>query len=1549
MNKKTKQVTKKKVQTEYENSEDEEFEENDEDENQYEDDGFIVQDNEVSDDEGDDSEEDEDSEEYNQGELDESDYSILDDQYKHKKSKHKKKKLKKGGEDINDIDDFEDIDKNISNTKNSKIKLEKNHNYYETKNEDNEIQEEVPRRDYPKKKFRQRAPDNLLSKDPTLNKIFNLNEDAYDREPDNEEDQEMTHKEKIKKLTKYYAKEEIEEQFITERDSLIKQLDFPERSLSSFSESDLRILSNQIKEEETENLIYTSPDMISAEVEFIYEKLKYSKTSSSGTMENTSLMREKIKVILEHMKVKHMEVPFIVTYRKFVYEPELNTNDVWKICIYDLEWKKIYSYKESLRKQLKQLKFLEMENLSHLEKKYIDKPRNIHELKCMESFVIYYKDNYSEEIAKSKKLKSLNLNNSPNSKNIKTEDNQLDDVKVNSDNEEEQKVTFKRPVKQFVIPKASKLNSINIGRKFTISPYNFSLNIDLLRSGSQDFSKLILPQDPDLDPNDLSNQFVDEYFKNNFDLMKSSCSLVAEELLVYPSVRLYIFNVLKSYAKISTHPTEQGIRDLDVFHPSFRVKRLKSKPIHSFNNDIFLDILRCEKDGLITFSIDIDSEDIRNLTDKLFKCYRRNSNSDLTKKWNVIREEIIKTLMKQVVPSFKKEIVTHLIENAENSIIDQAALNFRELLMTGPFKKTPNQKLIYFEDSPRVLSFVYDHEKNVVFSVMLDEYGEVKDIQPYYFLSSPLENQPRNDFNKDLNQSALISSVNISNNEFYNESNGESEFTKMKNLMEKYSPELIVIAANHIKTKQIKENLTQIANDILTSNRVTVTFGDITIPYIFATSNTLEMKYNQFNLTARQAISLGRFKQNPLAEILQLWHEEQNSNRCMSLSLHPLQKNVNQNKLFERLEIEAIRVVNQLGVDLNRVKSHSHLKKQLYFVAGLGPRKANYLLEKVNMFGELINRNDAKLILGDKVIINMIGFIKVKHYTILSVFQQNAGYSESNNIITSNDIYVNANLLDMTRIHPEYYSFAKNMVKSAIEDDKLKDNEKIEKVLLNPEILLELETNETIKKQEELGNFSFKTILEQIMTELNDPFKDSRKPHRELGDLEIFKLMTAEYPLDVGFIVLAKSMKIGKNQVFCKLENDLEASLSKNDIFDDNFQPEIVDEKMNQMYPRNCLFYARIKSINKATFRLELTTKPSKLISHKNEVMLGKLDDYFIVDEEQDFRNNIINEEKAQDSKKLYTKRNINHPNFKNLNFVQCLEYLKNRDIGDYIFRPSSKSSNYLTLSWNFYKNVISHITIVEEEKAKGANIGAKLRISGEVYSSLHEIADRFVSPCKRIVQEATMNRKFSFFETVEAMEKKLREDKNKDPILIHYLFTINPAYPQYILIAYIPKINQVIKEFMKVKARGLYFHNNYYNDLNDVAKYFKDNYSKEDYRSYVRRIKPPGEEQILDSSNNYGSSFVSYNNMNSSGLVSRNDVNSASYLGSKRTKSPSGYNQPGSYSFNAGSHYNNINSSYASDSMRNSAKRYDNTNLNNWNSGNTTLNNSSLLNNTAE
>ena len=60
-------------------------------------------------------------------------------------------------------------------------------------------------------------------------------------------------------------------------------------------------------------------------------------------------------------------------------------------------------------------------------------------------------------------------------------------------------------------------------------------------------------------------------------------------------------------------------------------------------------------------------------------------------------------------------------------------------------------------------------------------------------------------------------------------------------------------------------------------------------------------------------------------------------------------------------------------------------------------------------------------------------------------------------------------------------------------------------------------------------------------------------------------------------------------------------------------------------------------------------------------------------------------------------------------------------------------------------------------------------------------------------------------------MEEELLEDKERDPKHIPYYFACFENAPQYIVLGYMPKKEQSIKEYIKVKPQGLFFHNHYF------------------------------------------------------------------------------------------------------------------------------------------
>ena len=197
--------------------------------------------------------------------------------------------------------------------------------------------------------------------------------------------------------------------------------------------------------------------------------------------------------------------------------------------------------------------------------------------------------------------------------------------------------------------------------------------------------------------------------------------------------------------------------------------------------------------------------------------------------------------------------------------------------------------------------------------------------------------------------------------------------------------------------------------------------------------------------------------------------------------------------------------------------------------------------------------------------------------------------------------------------------------------------------------------------------------------------------------------------------------------------------------------------------------------------------------------------------------------------------RRIAHEKFKNISSRRAIAELADSEVGDFVFRPSTRSENSITLTWKFWKKNFVHIDIVEQGKQPGAAIGSRLIISNDYFESLREIVERYIIPCNRLVREVVGHTKFSDADAFEDMEERLKEEKKEAPARIPYRFACLPAYPQHIVLAYVPK-EKVLKEFIKVRPKGFYFHEQNQAPFQMLINWFKDNWRTHDYQRHFKR-----------------------------------------------------------------------------------------------------------------
>ena len=1224
----------------------------------------------------------------------------------------------------------------------------------------------------------------------------------------------------------------VSREFITEEDKKIVEADYPERLLLRYDENNLQFLYQEIKDE----------------TEWICMKF------DKGYRDSPSI-KKKIYQLLEFYKKEFRDVPYIVTYKNSIYEPDLSKKDVWDIFEYDKEYQKLIELKNKVNKNFSSLeKILNEKTFRNMKEKYIDNAKDLPELKNMLSYIEYIKEKTKNTEPKIKK--------EPENENFDAEF-------------EEQKEEYIPPVKKFLLSSKFSAKLEENTKKFCLDSNDIASNIELIKN-KEPLSKLLRPPNPSCALTDVLKPLTSRNTSETR-LIEIMCSIIAKEMQCHPFIKEFVYNHLRNNCYVSTNPTEEGETQLDVFNPSFRTKRIRERPVKSFNNDLFLDVLEKEKNNLIAVQIEISEKEDEAKEFKYILSQALNHNSDddnnninfiKTEKnedkskneWSLLRESVIKIFLQSIIKQFLIDIKNELKEKAETFVINKCAEKFYELLMSGPYKvvgdneqknedEEISDKKFKNDELPKVMSFVYDPNEQCTYCVVLNENGECIDEKIFTTsFQKPMRHKRQNDEN---------------NKEDEQLNNVKKDEEICRQLIIKHVPNLIIIGANDLKNRYIKDQLSSIAGNIEKINPPWVTFGDLSIPIIYSNSQISEMEFPNSNMFVRQGISLGRYMQNPLQEILQLWKEDVSENYCLKIKLHPMQKFVNQNNLMEKLETKAIEVVNNCGFDLNRALEFAHLRNSLQFISGFGPRKAKNFIEQLSN-GQPKSRkgilDTPRFKIGKKLGVSFLNFIKIK--------------TDVTKLNFSDDENEKYDLLDMTRIPMENYDLAKKLVNEVTAKDEKKsrkknkidydkDNEHIEEVIRDPKKLQKIDLNEFIQKQIELNknkNPQFQTNLKYALTliikELEKPFDDPRYMRKDLDPTQIFYLLIGDENFKKGVITVAKVTRVDQAHVQCRLQNDLSATVWYKDIFDSDVKENEAKEKMQKLFKPGATFEARVKNIDFNKYKSDLMTKPSEMESHKNYIPnVDELRNFFEYTEDDKKNISYINLHSQKNQK--YQPRDIKYNKFKNISYTDCCNYLKHKNIGECVFRPSSLGNNNITLSYKFYENVICHIDIVEEEKYPGEAIGRKLRISNETYSGLEEIYKRYVIPCSQFIKEAINNRKFIKCSSQNDFEKKLKEEKQQNPKIINYNYTILKDYPGYIVLGYVPKLNPIL-EYVKVKPRGLFFHDNFYNSLDDITNFFKNEYGNEKYRDFVRKTAPPNIQyhRSIESNNNN-----SYNN----------------------------------------------------------------------------------------
>jgi len=136
-----------------------------------------------------------------------------------------------------------------------------------------------------------------------------------------------------------------------------------------------------------------------------------------------------------------------------------------------------------------------------------------------------------------------------------------------------------------------------------------------------------LPPNPEtIGPTEMAREYLRNQEQQPLQVIKDMCTYAAMELSCEPDIRRGLKKHIYQYGVLKTQPTDKGRKELDVFHQNYRVKNVNMHVSQLQESDLFLEILHCQDQGLISIQISIedscsDSKMGNQFFEKLFQMF----------------------------------------------------------------------------------------------------------------------------------------------------------------------------------------------------------------------------------------------------------------------------------------------------------------------------------------------------------------------------------------------------------------------------------------------------------------------------------------------------------------------------------------------------------------------------------------------------------------------------------------------------------------------------------------------------------------------------------------------------------------------------------------------------------------------------------------------------------------------------------------------------------------------------------------------------------------
>ena len=879
-------------------------------------------------------------------------------------------------------------------------------------------------------------------------------------------------------------------------------------------------------------------------------------------------------------------------------------------------------------------------------------------------------------------------------------------------------------------------------------------------------------------------------------LVRYAAGWIAMEPRVRAAARMY----MREQLVVSTEPTDAGKQELDAYHVFAAVRKIRNKPLEAFRGDDFQMVLvhAAEQAGLIEVKISRQNEH-EEMCAGIGQFLQSHQEGMISQQWNQLRRDIWKAVMKKLGDEITMELLRVSRKEAEESIGNMAAATLKTQLQRGGM----HCKLL--GDQPhldrRQYRYIAVSSTYPMCLVVVNGNGQV------------LQKMTLKHYHK--RRDAIFANERAGS--LLEQNRFEAEEDALIRLLASANAFAIGVGVSGEVCRRLHENLV----NLVTMGRPTtvvegwplpqmplVEFIDDRVAQRWARCPLALEEFPEMAEDLRFSIGLGRDMVEPLWNLTALAAAHE-STALASLPCHLLQSYIPTGDLIMKLERQIIMAVCQAGVDINSILFTAVEAPMLSFVAGLGHRKAAHLIQQIRKTGEILTQADdlvSRYGMGLNNWMNAIGFLKIRQ------------------VSTQWQHEVTIDPLLGTRIHPESVDYAIKMAADATNVASSDDRGElrcVEEAFAHPEKLNTLDLVQFANHIRDLEESTVSRLqtFQDIVEEFRAPFRDHRSWSAYAGD-ELFSLITGETEdsLAPSMIIDVVVAVVKEKFVVCRLDGPIVRGM----LFPYDVSTRLNEKRqaggmdMCEWFHVGQALQAVILEVDKERYSVKLSTKSEDIKNAMRDFKIRFADSFL---EPLSLEDNIA----ASQHQKHYIRRKIDHPLFENITFREACTKLAEAEIGECLVRPSSKGTDFLTITWKFGEQAFVHLEVAEEDKPTLIGLGRRLLVEGEEFEDLDEILSRHVGRQVQNLKDLMRHKYFVVGGPLTTTER-VQELKLRDPRLIVYRFCVDEKEAGRGVVIYQPR-RTVRREYFTILPDGFRFRRQVFPDLNAMISWFKVHY----------------------------------------------------------------------------------------------------------------------------